>query len=321
MRRTKKADALATLVGRLYDQRERAWAAALVTTQTFLDTLADSVLEDLDRDRLNAESARIKDRDRTVDKILRKVASGQILRPTTPEEVAELIHDLLGVKVLCKTPRDLTAFTEKLEEACASPACSVKLAHPPTDYVAHPKDSGYRAYHAVLLVNVATHEGDLPVKVEVQVKTRLQDAWGELTHEDMYKPGKALKPNDFHRDVARKMAELLDNVDTMADLLAAELDRQTAPATTDAEPLEPPSASGDTDEPTVYARVTRTGRRYALAISPDGRQGLIPARSVRAALGSSTRINVDDHLGVGDTVDVRIEETDTALYFHPVALG
>ncbi|MGW0177329.1 GTP pyrophosphokinase [Rhodococcus sp. NPDC003322] len=312
MRRSKRADAVETLVDRLYDQRERAWAAALVTTQTFLDTLADSVLEGQDRDRLNAESARIKDRARTVDKILRKVASGQITRPTTPEGVAEAIHDLLGVKVLCKTPRDLTAFTEKLQRACVSPACSVRFAHPPTDYVADPKDSGYRAFHAVLLVNVATHEGDLPVKVEVQVKTRLQDAWGELTHEDMYKPGKALKPNEFHRDVARRMAELLDNVDTMADLLAAELDRQTAPEN---------DIGPGPDASTVYARVTRTGRRYALAIAPDGRQGLIPARSVRAALGSSTRINVDDHLHVGDTVDVRIEETDSALYFHPAALG
>ncbi|MFF0817562.1 GTP pyrophosphokinase family protein [Rhodococcus sp. NPDC003318] len=317
MRRSKRADTLAILVDELYDQRERAWAAALVTAQTFLDTLADSVLEDLDRDRLNAESARIKDRARTVDKILRKEASGQITRPTTPEEVADVVHDLLGVKVLCKTPRDLSAFTEKLQQACASPTCSVRLAHPPNDYVAHPKDSGYRAFHAVLLVKVATHEGDLPVKVEVQVKTRLQDAWGELTHEDMYKPGKALKPNEFHRDVARRMAELLDNVDTMADLLAAELDRQTAPPTAGGDSAE----RGGTDEPTVFARVTRTGRRYALAIAPDGRQGLIPARSVRAALGSSTRIDVDDHLGVGDTVDVRIEETDTALYFHPVSLA
>ncbi|MFD4292883.1 GTP pyrophosphokinase family protein [Rhodococcus sp. NPDC058505] len=312
MRRSKRADAVESLVDRLYDQRERAWAAALVTTQTFLETLADAVLEGQDRDRLNAESARIKDRARAVDKILRKVASGQFARPTTPEEVADTLHDLLGVKVLCKTPRDLTAFTEKLQEACTSAACSVRLAHPPTDYVADPKDSGYRAFHAVLLVTVPTHEGDLPVKVEVQVKTRLQDAWSELTHEDMYKPGKALKPNEFHRDVARRMAELLDNVDTMADLLAAELDRQTAPDD-DRGPIP--------DESTVFARVTRTGRRYALAIAPDGRQGLIPARSVRAALESSSRINVDDHLRVGDTVDVRIEETDSALYFHPVNLG
>ena len=75
MRRTKKADAVAKLVDELYDQRERAWAAALVTTQTFLDTLADSVLEDEDRDRLNADTARIKDRERAVDKITAELSS------------------------------------------------------------------------------------------------------------------------------------------------------------------------------------------------------------------------------------------------------
>ncbi|TQF65776.1 S1 RNA-binding domain-containing protein [Rhodococcus spelaei] len=313
----KKADNVATLVNELYDQRERAWAAALVTAQTFLETLADDVLEDLDRDRLNAQTARIKDRDRTADKIRRQVAEGKIKRPTTPDAIAESLHDLIGIKVLCKTPRDLAAFTEKLNEACTSPTCSVRLAVPPNDYVTHPKDSGYRAYHAILLVKVATHAGDLSVKVEVQVKTLLQDAWGELTHEDMYKPGKALKPNEFHRDVARKMAELLDSVDTMADLLAAELDRQTAEL--DAGPDGTPS--NGSDEPTVYARITRTGPRYALAVGADGRQGLIPARSVRRVVGSSARINVNDYLEVGDTVDVRVEETDTALYYHPVAIG
>ncbi|WP_027501526.1 GTP pyrophosphokinase [Rhodococcus sp. UNC363MFTsu5.1] len=317
MRTKKKSDNVAALVNQLYRERERAWAAALVTAQTFLDTLADDVLEDLDRDRLNAKTARIKDRERTADKVRRRVAEGQMDRPTTTDDIADAIHDLVGIKVLCKTPRDLSAFTEKLLEACTSPACSVRLAVPPRDYVTNPKDSGYRAYHAVLMIKVATHEGDLGVKVEVQVKTLLQDAWGELTHEDMYKPGKALKPNEFHQDVARQMAQLLDNVDSMADLLAAELDRQTAQLDADADGTAPDSS----EEPTVYARVTRTGPRYALAVTLDGRQGLIPARSVRRLVGSSARINVSDYLDVGDMVDVRVEETDTALYYHPVALS
>ena len=188
------ATSIDDLVEELYLQRRRAWEAALVTAQNFLETIADEILEDVDRDRLNAQTARIKDPGRSADKLRRYLSEGRITEPTDADAVAEALPDLVGVKVLCKTPRDQLTFVAALERACNDPECSVRFAQPPTDYVAFPKPSGYRAYHAVLVVRVATHQGDLDVKVEVQVKTRLQDAWGELTHEDMYKPGEALKP-------------------------------------------------------------------------------------------------------------------------------
>lgn len=48
------------------------------------------------------------------------------------------------------------------------------------DYVSEPKDSGYRACHALLKVQIDSDGA--PVIVEVQIKTLLQHAWGELTH-------------------------------------------------------------------------------------------------------------------------------------------
>ena len=303
------SDTIDELIDALYRERKRAWDAALVSAQSFLDTISDEILDNLDRDRLNADTTRIKDRGRAAGKIKRKIARGKCETPETIDDVEQALGDLVGIKVLCKSPRDLAEFTEALEVACKSPNCSIHFAEDPVDYVKEPKESGYRAYHAVLLVPVASHQGDLKVKVEVQVKTRLQDAWGELTHEDMYKPGEALKPTTFHRDYASQMAELLAQVDGMADRLAAELDNLTAPdgvASTAAEPVS------------IAARVTRTGPRYALAVGPDGRRGLIPARSVRDAVGSNRRINVSDYIAIGDHIKVIVDETDDALYYHPV---
>ncbi|WP_230592863.1 hypothetical protein [Rhodococcoides fascians] len=57
------------LVEELYLHRRRAWEAALVTAQNFLETIADEILEDVDRDRLNAQTARIKDPGRSADKL------------------------------------------------------------------------------------------------------------------------------------------------------------------------------------------------------------------------------------------------------------
>lgn len=300
------------LVDEVYRQRQRAWQAALVTAQNFLETIADEILDNVDRDRLTAQTARIKDPARAADKLRRKVAEGRITEPSSLDDVVDALGDLIGIKVLCKSPRDLQAFVDALELACRDPECSVRFAKDPMDYVAFPKPSGYRAYHAVLLVRVATHQGDLDVKVEVQVKTRLQDAWGELTHEDMYKPGEALKPSKTHEDYARRMADLLMQVDNMADDLAAQLDSATT-ATKDAAAVPVPVPK---DSAIITARVTRTGPRYALAVGPDGRRGLIPARSVKAVIGAKDRIAVDDYLEVGDIVQVVVEDTDDALYYH-----
>ncbi|MDJ0396091.1 RelA/SpoT domain-containing protein [Rhodococcus sp. G-MC3] len=300
------------LVDDAYAERRRAWQAALVTAQNFLETIADELLDNVDRDRLNAQSARVKEPARAADKLRRKIAEGRITEPTSVDDVVDALGDLIGIKVLCKSPRDLHAFVDALEKACNDPECSVRFAKEPMDYVAFPKPSGYRAYHAVLLVRVATHQGDLDVKVEVQVKTRLQDAWGELTHEDMYKPGEALKPTKTHEDQARTMAELLLQVDSMADDLAAQLDSQTT-VSKDAV-AEPSPVPKDSD--IISARVTRTGPRYALAVGPDGRRGLIPARSVKAVIGAKDRIAVDDYLEVGDVVRVVVEDTEDALYYH-----
>ncbi|NLU84356.1 RelA/SpoT protein [Rhodococcus sp. HNM0569] len=306
------------MVGSLYRERSRYWNVALVAATAFLESIADVVLEDDDRDRLDAGTSRIKKRSRAVEKIRRKVAEGVFDRPETVEDVEASLHDIVGIKVLCKSPRDLTAFTLALESTCNAPDSAIGFAIPPVNYVDHPKESGYRAYHAILLVPVATNHGTRPIKVEVQVKTRLQDAWGELTHEDMYRPGGVLKPDPTHEDYARRMADLLATVDDMADTLAVELDSKTFDSRT---PGSAATATDARDEHTTQVvRVTRTGPKYALAVSADGRRGIVPAQSVRALLGTSDRIRVSDHIDVGDDLTVAVDETAEALYFRPVAL-
>ena len=122
----------------------------------------------------------------------------------------------------------------------------------------------------------------------------------------------ALKPTKAHDEYARQMAELLLQVDAMADDLAAQLDSQTAVSNNVA--ADPSPVPRDSE--IISARVTRTGPRYALAVGPDGRRGLIPARSVKAVIGAKDRIAVDDYLEVGDVVQVVVEDTDSALYYH-----
>ena len=308
-------DDLESLIGTMYVEYEKRWNYTLRRIRRLLHGLTEEILVGRDKERLVVQKGRIKEMVSTVGKIRRKIG---ILEPSpqTYDDILLLVNDFVGVRVLCKTPRDLHEISARLPGYLANEPDIVFYPEESNDYVAHPKKSGYRAMHFVLgVVDPAADpaDGTPPTKVEVQIRTRLQDAWSELTHEDLYKPG-PLKPDDFHDKIARTMAGLLNEVDALADHLATELDSGT-------DPLKPAEAAEyhEVRPIPVYATavVVRSGPNYALA-QVNGRQGLIPASVVRLLVGSEKLIDVDDYIQDEDAVSVEIVESEKGVYYHPV---
>ena len=87
------------------------------------------------------------------------------------------------------------------------------------NYVTEPKESGYRGWH----VNLGIVVNSVPVSCELQVRTLLQDSWGELTHIDTYSKDGALPP--LVDVLSTRMADLLAILDDIAEDLRTELDR------------------------------------------------------------------------------------------------
>ncbi|KNX38950.1 GTP pyrophosphokinase [Luteipulveratus halotolerans] len=306
---------LEALVDDAYRERRDDWEAARDTVRRWLRVQIRDLLHESDESRLDVSHHRIKAADRALDKLRRRIAEGRVEAIRSVEDVEQRVRDIVGIKVLCKSPRDQALMCKALlDEALLGDLRLVDH----KDLVDPPKESGYRAHHVILQVPV---DGAEPVLVEVQVKTRLQDAWGELTHEDLYKPGAAMKPGPFHGSVARAMAAMLAAVDSMADDLALELEgslaadasAQTAPDADDAPDLD--------DADAIEVRVRTTGPRFALAVDESGRQGLIPAYAVRKLLGVKGRIDVDEHLHVNDVIRARTKENDKGFYFLPTTLA
>ncbi|MEI3843732.1 MULTISPECIES: GTP pyrophosphokinase [unclassified Microbacterium] len=300
------------LVRDAYRRRPGDWTNAQSQVQGWLRRIFEDILEGDDGSRLDPDHARIKSEDRTLDKLSRKRAEDPTLAVRDGSDVEQHVQDIAGVKVLCKSPRDQRAAVAALR---ASDLSGTALEIIETkDYLSEPKASGYRAFH--LLVRV-TLPSSPPVCVEVQIKTRLQDAWSELTHEDLYKPGAPINPSGFHKSVASHMASLLAVVDEMADELAGALESTIA---------EDVSTSDSAAADAGTATIRTTGPRYALAIDESGRQGLISARAVRelaAAQGmvdDRRFIKVSDYLRVGDRIRVDVVETDDARHFLPLSL-
>jgi putative GTP pyrophosphokinase len=303
-----KFENVGDLVEQLYRERKRQWNTAMTAVENLLTDEFASVLQGEDPTRLSLERSRIKDQARALEKIKRKVDDQSVVRtPKTCDEVRALVTDIVGVKVLCKTLQDSDSLVEHLQTLFESGRSGIRLAEPITDYVAKPKSSGYRARHVLILVDVpGSTSSEI---VEVQIKTRLQDAWGELTHEDLYKG--PLAESQHHRDLASTMAGLLWEVDKLADLIARNTDAQLAPT------KEQTMAAASTPTHDFRALVTHTGPRYALAEGPDGRRGLIPAVVIRDLVAPGDHIDVDDYLEVGDELDVQSVETKDGYFLHP----
>lgn len=307
-------DGLSELVDETYQSRHRAWDGALKQVLNWLERERHVLLNGHDEMRLGLDH-RVKDQARALAKLRGKVEDDPSLEVRDQRDVERHLGDIVGVKVLCKTPRDQDLICEAMEQL--GKGQSISLQGPLKDYVAEPKDSGYRARHAALTVDVFKSE---PVQVEVQVKTRFQDAWSELTHEDLYKPGGAMNRTEFHSSVARTMAALLAEVDRLADDLARDLEAKTGGQEGITETPGMPTSTVD-DDPgqgdQTDVRVRTTGPRYALGVDRDGRQGLMTAKSIRDALGLERYIRVDEHVRVGDQWRVTVVENDDGRFYLP----
>jgi len=197
------------------DTLEPALERALDALQRELD----DALTDRDLARIRSISGRVKSKRRTWRKINQPHYGNQI---PTVGDIPAVIDDLIGIRLTCTNLRDLEMVQGALESLPPLAGRRRPLGLDPTserDYVERPKESGYRGWHVNLSVQ---HDGE-PVGCELQVRTLLQDSWGELTHEDTYSKAGELPP--LVEVLSTRMADLLATLDDIAEDLRSELDR------------------------------------------------------------------------------------------------
>ena len=175
------------------------------------------LLSDRDLARIRSTTGRVKSKRRTWRKIHGARYQGEI---TGVDDIAGAIDDLVGLRVTCINLRDVDMVRTALDALAQTPGTGLWL-DPASerDYIAEPKASGYRGWH----VNLGVEVRGTPVVCELQVRTLLQDSWGELTHEETYSKDGALPP--LVDVLSSRMADLLAILDDIAEDLRTELDR------------------------------------------------------------------------------------------------
>ena len=79
------------------------------------------------------------------------------------------------------------------------------------DYIAHPKENGYRSLHLVLAIPIFLSGGKRTVRVEVQIRTIAMDLWASLEHDLHYKGSENLSSDLADR--LKVCAETLQSID------------------------------------------------------------------------------------------------------------
>ena len=128
----------------------------------------------------------------------------------------EVIQDLIGARIVCWFIDDCAGMLSLIETSS-----HLKVKDEVKDYMANPKKSGYRSIH--LLADV-TYDGILrdndrvttsnkAMVCEIQIRTKLQDAWGDVTHEFHYRAKAAGIDNGLYERLLSEIATRLANED------------------------------------------------------------------------------------------------------------
>lgn len=169
-------------------------------------------------------SGRVKSKDSILDKARRMDVPFEL--------IDEMLYDIGGVRITCKYIDDVYVVCELLKARKDIKILEIR------DYIKNMKESGYRSLHILALYNVETIDGQVPVKLEFQVRTHAMHFWASIEHSLKYKYSKqipqALRARLHQAAIA---GASLDNEMTLLHHMIMEYDANTDGAL-DKDPLE-----------------------------------------------------------------------------------
>lgn len=158
----------------------------------------------------------IKSRIKSAESIVRKLR--RLGYESTIENMVRYVNDIAGLRIICSFTSDIYRIAEMLRRHKDMKILSIK------DYIAYPKESGYRSYHMLVEVPVYLSDRYVEAKVEIQIRTVAMDFWASLEHKMHYKyEGNA--PEEIKTELvecAKMVADLDDRMLAINEKLIAE---------------------------------------------------------------------------------------------------
>lgn len=128
----------------------------------------------------------------------------------------EKMYDAVGIRIVCAFTEDVYNIVEFLKQHPDITVIKEK------DYIAYPKENGYRSYHLKLRLQINN------IPAEIQVRTIATDFWATLEHQLKYK--KDIPHEDLIRSELKRCADEIASVDlsmqTLRDIIRTSIEEK-----------------------------------------------------------------------------------------------
>lgn len=134
-------------------------------------------------------------------------------RELTPENAAERLTDIAGVRVICSFLDDIYLLYERLANDFGYQVIKKR------DYVKNPKRTGYQSLHLVLGI---PRPNGRQLRAEIQLRTQAMDFWASVEHHFVYKSDEQTKDGvqkEF-RECAKAVYKLDQKMMSLRDYLS-----------------------------------------------------------------------------------------------------
>ncbi len=158
-----------------YEELMAYFKCAMMEIETKFRVLNEEFSLQYDRNPISAIKSRLKSFKSIRDKLVKNDF------PLSVASVEENLNDVAGVRVICSFERDVYLLAEALLSQDDIELIAKK------DYIANPKENGYRSLHLIVAVPIYLVNEKRTMKVEIQLRTIAMDSWATLEHQLRYK--------------------------------------------------------------------------------------------------------------------------------------
>jgi len=174
---------------------QQLYSAAIKEIKTKLEILDEEFQVKFDHNPIHHMEYRLKSPQSIIEKLQKKDF------PVSIESMKENLTDIAGVRVICNYIEDIERMADLL-----TTQDDITLIRR-RDYIARPKENGYRSLHLVVSVPVFLAEGTERVPVEIQIRTIAMDFWASLEHGLKYKA-----QEDVSEDIRRRLKDCAESI-------------------------------------------------------------------------------------------------------------
>ena len=158
-----------------YYELIRPYEDAMKVLFTRLEILNHSIYSREASTPVHHMQRRIKEKRSMEDKLVRMGATDSVMN------AKDSLMDIAGIRVICYFENEIYTMIEALKRQEDLILIKEK------DYIANPKESGYRSYHIVFGVPIHAYDAMEYYPVEVQFRTLSMDFWSSMEHKICYK--------------------------------------------------------------------------------------------------------------------------------------